>query len=336
MKGPILAILVIHLTGSVAFAAEGEDPRNGAGARDGYRVVHGWPQLPEGRVLGSVSGVGIDTQGNVFVFHRNELTWPASDELSTTPIVGPTVTVFHPQTGEVLAQWGENTFAMPHGLTVDHENNVWLTDVALHQVYKFTHDGKLLLTLGERGVSGNDATHFNRPTDVAVAADGTAFISDGYRNTRVLVVSRDGEFISQWGAKGNGPGEFNVPHGLAIDGVGRLYVADRENDRVQVFDRAGRFLSEWKESAIGRPYGIAIAHNSTALVADGGEQPLTPPDRSGVSVVNLDGTVIERFGRWGNYDGQFRMAHDVAVAQDGAVYVGDITGGRVQKFVAGE
>jgi peptidylamidoglycolate lyase len=287
-------------------------------------------------VLGSVSGVGIDTDGNVFVFHRNERTWPASDELSTTPIAGPTVTVFHPRTGAVLAQWGADTFAMPHGLTVDHENNVWLTDVALHQVYKFSHDGKLLLTLGERGVSGNDATHFNRPTDVAVAPDGTAFISDGYRNTRVLVVSPEGEFVSQWGAKGNGPGEFNVPHGLAMDGVGRLYVADRENDRVQVFDPAGRFLAQWKESAIGRPYGLAIAPNKTALVADGGAQPVSPPDRSGVSVVKLDGTVIGRFGRWGNYDGQFRMAHDVAVGQDGAVYVGDITGGRVQKFVAGE
>lgn len=335
MKKAVLAFLATIFSGGFALAAGDQAPRS-VGAHDGYRVVHGWPQLPEGRVLGAVSGVGIDKHGNVFVFHRADRTWPPSGELATTPIAGPTVTVFDAQTGKVLADWGENTFAMPHGLTVDCDDNVWLTDVALHQVYKFTHDGKLLLTLGERGVSGNDATHFNRPTDVAVAADGTVFISDGYRNTRVMKFSPKGAFVSQWGTKGNGPGEFNVPHGLAMDRVGRIYVADRENDRVQVFDQAGHFLAQWKGGAIGRPYGIAIAPNGTALVADGGEQPDSPPDRSGVDVLKLDGTMIERFGRWGNYDGQFRMAHDVAVAQDGAVYVADITGGRVQKFVAGK
>ena len=335
MRAPLTAISMALLLGAVSAAGYGA-PSNDASVRSEFRVVHGWPQLPEGQVLGAVSGVGIDTHGNVFVFHRNERAWPASDELITAPIARPTVTVFDAHTGKVLMEWGENVFAMPHGLTVDHENNVWLTDVALHQVYKFTHDGKLLMTLGERGVSGNDATHFNRPTDVAVAADGTVFISDGYRNARVVELSRDGAFVAQWGTKGAGPGEFNVPHGLAMDGAGRLYVADRENDRVQVFNRSGRFLAQWKESAIGRPYGIAIASDRWALVADGGEQPDEPPDRSGVAVLKLDGTVIERFGRWGNYDGQFRMAHDVAVAQDGTVYVGDITGCRVQKFVVGK
>jgi peptidylamidoglycolate lyase len=326
---------VILLLCGFASAAAGQESVAEAGVGVGYRVVHGWPQLPEGRVLGAVSGVGVDTHGHVFVFHRNERTWSSSDELATTPIAGPAVTVFDGVSGKVLAEWGANTFAMPHGLAVDREDKVWLTDVALHQVYKFTHDGKLLLTLGERGASGSDASHFNRPTDVAVAADGTVFISDGYRNTRVMAFSPSGEFISQWGTPGAGPGEFNVPHGLAMDRAGRIYVADRTNDRVQVFDQAGRFIAQWQDEAIGRPYGIAIAPNNTALVADGGEQPKMLPDRSGVAVLDLDGMVIERFGRWGNYDGQFLMAHDLDVAPDGAVYVGDITGGRVQKFVAG-
>lgn len=331
---PLLIFLASLLSVDFAFATDQQVPPASIGPNEGYRVVHGGPQLPEGRVLGSVSGVGIDKHGNVFVFHRNQRTWPASNILATTPIAGPTVTVFDAHTGEVLAEWGDNTFAMPHGLTVDRDDNVWLTDVALHQIFKFTHDGKLLLTLGERGVSGNDATHFNRPTDVEVAANGSVFVSDGYRNTRVMEFSPNGTFVSQWGAKGTGPGEFNVPHGLAMDIDDRIYVADRENDRVQVFDSAGQFLAQWKGGAIGRPYGIAIAPNGTVLIADGGEQPDSPPDRSGVDVLKLDGTMIERFGRWGNYDGQFLMAHDIAVAQDGAVYVGDITGGRVQKFVA--
>ncbi|HKJ18745.1 MAG TPA: peptidyl-alpha-hydroxyglycine alpha-amidating lyase family protein [Xanthomonadales bacterium] len=336
MKKIILTILATAISGNLDIAASDQSSSSDQGLHHGYRVVHGWPQLQQGRVLGAVPGVGIDTQGNIYVFHRNDRTWPPSDELATTPIAGPTVTVFDSQTGMVVAQWGDNTFAMPHGLTVDRNDNVWLTDVALHQVYKYTIEGELLLTLGERGVSGDDAAHFNRPTDVAVAADGTVFISDGYRNTRVMEFSPNGSFVGQWGTSGDGPGEFNVPHGLSMDNDGRIYVADRENDRIQVFDQAGYFLEQWKSDVIGRPYGISIAHNSTALITDGGEQPDNPPDRSGVVILNLDGSTIERFGRWGNYDGQFQMAHDVAMAKDGAVYVADIIGGRVQKFVVGK
>jgi DNA-binding beta-propeller fold protein YncE len=222
---------------------------------------------------------------------------------------------------------------MPHGLTVDRNDNVWLTDVALQQVYKFSHDGRLLMTLGERGVAGNDATHFNRVTDVAVAPDGTFFVSDGYRNSRVMKFSPTGTLLLQWGSKGNGPGQFEVPHGIALDASGRVYVADRQNDRVQFFDGVGHYISEWKGKDIGRPYDIRFAADGRAVIADGGEQPEKPPDRSGVVVVRPDGAVLERFGRWGNYNGQFEMAHAIAVARDGSIYVADITGKRVQKFV---
>ncbi|MCH5376156.1 MAG: peptidyl-alpha-hydroxyglycine alpha-amidating lyase family protein [Planctomycetes bacterium] len=301
-------------------------------ALEEYRVVHGWPVLPEGRVLGAVSGVDVDSHGNVLVFHRNQRTWPRSDVLSTDRIASPTVTIFDGSTGRVLTEWGAGLFAMPHGLTVDDEDNVWLTDVALQQVFKFSHEGKLLLTLGEEGVAGDDAAHFNRPTDVAISADGSFFVSDGYRNTRVLKFSPAGLFEFQWGTPGSAPGEFDLPHGLALSG-GRIYVADRSNLRVQVFDERGQYVAAWQGPGIGRPYGVAIAADGAAFVADGGDQPDDPPDRSGVVVLRPDGSQAARFGRWGNYDGQFEMAHDVAVAQDGAVYVGDIVGGRVQKFV---
>jgi len=314
-----------------AASARSQDVRGRANS--GYHVVHGWPVLPEGRVLGAVAGVGVDSHDNVFVFHRNGRPWPDSDELVTTTIALPTVTLFDKRTGRVLAEWGENLFAMPHGLTVDRNDNVWLTDVALQQVYKFSHGGRLLLTLGERGVAGNDSSHFNRPTDVAVAADGSFFVSDGYRNTRVIKFSPTGIFLFQWGTKGSGPGEFNLPHGLAMDNTGRIYVADRSNKRVQVFDDTGHYIGEWKGADLGRPYAIAFTSTGAAFVADGGDQPKAPPDRSGVAVVDSDGNVIGRFGRWGNGDGQFEMAHDVAVARDGSVYVGDINGGRIQKFL---
>jgi len=283
--------------------------------------------------LGEVSGVGVDAHGDVFVFHRNDRVWPDSDVLSTKSIALPTVTVFDGRTGGVLLEWGANTFAMPHGLTVDARDNVWLTDVALQQVFEYSRDGRLLMTLGTRGVAGNDNTHFNRPTKVAVARDGSFYVSDGYRNTRIIKFSPEGRFLFQWGTPGDGPGQFDLPHCVTLDRQDRVYACDRSNARVQVFDAQGHFLAQWKDAAIGRPYDMAIAQDGSVFIADGGDQPDTPPDRSGVAVVTVDGKVVSRFGRWGNYDGEFEIAHDIAVGPDGAVYVGDITGKRIQKFV---
>jgi peptidylamidoglycolate lyase len=224
---------------------------------------------------------------------------------------------------------------MPHGLTVDHEDNVWLTDVGLHQVFKFSADGKLLMKLGEARVAGSDSSHFNQPTDVAVMEDGSFFASDGYGNARVVKFSPDGTFLSAWGTPGAGPGQFNVPHGMAVVGTGRIFVADRENSRIQVFDAGENCITEWRGRDLGRPYAIAFGPGGSAFVADGGDQLADPPDRSGIAIVNGDGRVLVRFGRFGNYDGQFRMAHDVAVGSDGSVYVVDALGQRVQKFVPG-
>ena len=158
-------------------------------------------------------------------------------------------------------------------------------------------NGKLIFVLGERGVAGADARHFDRPTDVAVLPDGSFYVSDGCRNTRVMKFGPDGKFELQWGSPGSGPGQFNVPHGLAIDSAGRVYVADRENDRVQVFDPSGHFIAQWKATAIGRPYGIALLRGHLMAIADGGEHPDSGSDRSGVSVVDLTGRVIARAGR---------------------------------------
>jgi peptidylamidoglycolate lyase len=304
---------------------------DGPGGR--YHVVHGWPVLPPGEVLGAVSGVGVDSRDHVFVFRRADRVALALGDFDMKPILRPTVLVFDGRTGAILSKWGAGEFAMPHGLYVDRQDNVWLTDVAYHQVYKYSADGKLLLAIGERGVPGDDAGHLNRPTDVAVAADGMIYVSDGYRNSRIVVFSSDGKFLFQWGTKGAGPGEFDVPHGIALDGRGQVYVADRTNARVQVFDSRGKYLSQWKAAALGRPYDVAFGRDDLAVVVDGGDQPKGPPDRAGAAIVRPDGTVVEQFGSFGNYDGQFMMAHDVAVASNGAIYVGDITGGRVQKFV---
>ncbi len=296
-----------------------------------YSVVHGWPSLPQGRALGRASGVAVDSHNHVFVFHSVDRDW--SDPFPDDAIAGATIAMFDGVTGELIAEWGRNMFVMPHGLTVDSDDNVWLTDVGRHQVFKFSHDGELLLELGNNRVPGADSTHFNLPTDVAVLDNGGFFVSDGYGNSRVLRFSSDGEFQFQWGSKGSGEGEFDLPHGLALDDAGRLYVADRSNSRVQVFDHEGSFISEWTRDNVGRPYGIAVDTAGRVFVVDGGDQPALPPDRSRVIRLSQAGETQTIIGRFGNYDGQFQMGHDLAVGKDGAVYVVDIVGERVQKFV---
>lgn len=318
-----LSILLVAFT-----AASQAEPTD----KDGYAVVHGWPELPVGRTLGQATGVGVDSHNHVFVFHRAGREW--SDPFPADPIAAPTVMVFDGDTGKMLAEWGSNMFVMPHGLSVDAENNIWMTDVGRHQVFKFSHDGDLLLTLGENRVAGADSEHFNLPTDVAVLSDGSFYVSDGYANTRVVKFSPQGRFQFQWGEAGSSEGRFDLPHGIAVDGESRVYVADRSNSRVQVFDREGSFLAQWKSAEIGRPYAVAIGPDEKAYIVDGGDQPPGPPDRSRAMRMSLKGDVETTFGRYGNYDGQFQLGHDIAVAADGAVYVVDAWGMRVQKFMA--
>lgn len=314
----------------IAATAAGEAGSAATASR--YRVVHGWPQLPAGEILGQATGVGVDSKQNVWVFHRAGREW--SDPMPAKPIEAATVALFDGRTGTRLRTWGANRFIMPHGLTVDSKNNIWLTDVGSHQVFKFDPWGRLLMTLGERGVSGADRTHFNLPTDVAVLADGSFYVSDGYANTRVAKFAADGRYQFEWGKPGTGPGEFDLPHAIAVDARGRVYVADRGNARVQVFSSSGRFIRQWTGRELGRPYSLAIAADNRAVVVDGGDQPERGPDRSGAALVDFDGRMLGRFGRFGNQDGQFRLAHDVAVDRFGAFYVVDAWGQRVQKFVS--
>lgn len=296
-----------------------------------YDVVHGWPILPEGRILGEATGVGVDSQNHVFVFHRAGRVW--TDPLPVEPIEAATIAVFDGNTGEIIAEWGQNLFIMPHGLTVDDQDNIWLTDVGRHQVFKFTNEGVHLLTVGTDGVPGSDSSHFNLPTDIAVLPNGCFYVSDGYVNSRVVKFTSNGEFEFEWGTKGSGPGQFDLPHGITLDAEGRVYVADRSNQRVQIFDSLGTFITQWQSETLGRPYSVAIGKDGKAYVVDGGDQPEQPPDRSRAFRLSLDGTIEATFGRFGNYDGQFRLGHDIAVGNDGAVYVVDAWGMRVQKFV---
>jgi DNA-binding beta-propeller fold protein YncE len=288
--------------------------------------------MPAGEKLGwVVSGVGVGPSGAVYVLHRGDREWPASDELAMTPIPQATVLVFDGRTGRLIRRWGAGMFAMPHGLTVDQREHVWITDLALQQVFELTADGRVLRTIGERGVAGSDGAHFDRPTKVAVTPGGAFYVSDGYRNSRVVKYAADGRFLLAWGEKGSGPGQFDLPHGIALDRSGRVYVADRGNARVQIFDPSGRYLAEWKGAGYGRPFDVAVVRDGSVVIADGGDIPTGPPDRSSIVVVRQDGRIAERFAQFGLYDGELYRAHTLAAAPDGAIYVGDASG-RIQKF----
>jgi peptidylamidoglycolate lyase len=282
-----------------------------------YQVVHGWPSLPDGFAFGQIPGVAIDSHGHVFIFQRAD----------------PPVMYLDPDSGEILGSWGSGQFEQPHGLRVDAADNVWATDCLRHQVFKFSHDGKLLLTLGQKGVPGNDSSHFNMPTDVAFDSHGNVFIADGYGNSRVVKYSLEGRFIQAWGTPGQGPVQFNTPHSLTVDSEDRLYVADRGNARIQVFDPAMNFLFEWKSKELGRPWGITAGPDGYLYVVDGGDMNPAPPDRGRVLKLDRKGNILAKWGHFGSYDGQFYWAHAVDVARNGDVYVSDVhLGMRIQKF----
>lgn len=297
-----------------------------------YHVVHGWPQLPEGFALGQVAGVGVDSHNHVFVFHRGD-----------QPIL-----CFDGKSGRLIKGWGDGLFAKAHGLAVDSEDNIWVTDTGDlegdefdtkhpglgHVVMKFSHEGKLLMTIGTPGVPGEDATHFNGPADIAIDRNGDFYVADGYGNKRVVKMSKEGKFLFAWGEKGDKPGQFNEPHSIALDSEGRVYVADRENSRIQVFTGEGKYLYQWKSNELGRPWALRVGPDNYLYVVDGGDFKPKPPDRGRALKLDLTGRILESWGSFGSYDGQFYWAHDVAVGKDGAVYIGDVSVGmRVQKFV---
>ena len=223
-----------------------------------YKVVAGWPEPSSPIKLGQVSAVATDASDRVFVFHRGE----------------PPVVVFD-RDGKYLRSWGEGLVKKAHGLRIDREQNVWTTDVGHHLVRKFDHEGTLLMTLGRQGMPGAGPDRFNQPTDVAVTPSGEFFVSDGYGNSRVVLFSKDGRYLKEWGTKGKGEGQFNLPHAIVLDPDGRIYVGDRENDRVQVFDPQGKFLAQWKEG--GAPYGLFLTADRPPLRRRRPRQPRDGP-----------------------------------------------------------
>ena len=168
--------------------------------------------------------------------------------------------------GKAILGWGANMFKKPHGLSIDNEGNIWVTDLSLHQVFKFNESGQLLLTLGEKETAGNDGSHFNQPTDAIASSDGYIYVTDGYGNNRVAKFDSKGKFINDWGIAGNGNGEFNLPHSVDIDDDGNIYVSDRENNRVQKFNPYGTWIKTWGDPSFASIQSLKISGDGKNLV----------------------------------------------------------------------
>ncbi|MDE3235284.1 MAG: SMP-30/gluconolactonase/LRE family protein [Bacteroidota bacterium] len=292
-----------------------------------------WTRTSNACIVSQPTGIGIDRDNHIFIFQRTGRKWtnPFPDSL----ISQNTVFELDPQTGKVIHSWGANYFIMPHGLTVDKDNNVWLTDVGLHQIFKFSHDGKLLMKLGVAKVPGNDSLHFNLPTDVAVADNGSFYVSDGYGNSRVVKFSSTGRFIKAWGSYGNKAGEFIIPHGLAIDKNSTIYVADRQNNRIQLFDTTGNFLKQLNNNvSVEQLPSVAIDPNNHLYAIDYDPRKKADSTVYGSTFFGFDSSLKAsiHFGATGSAERTTCWFHDVAVDAAGNIYVGDIIGLKVLKF----
>jgi peptidylamidoglycolate lyase len=310
-----------------------QDKKTAKQTKTMYEWVSNWPQLPTGFILGNPTGIGIDSSQNIFVFHRADRKWPLTNIMPESFIAAKTILLLDRETGRIINSWGENLFIMPHGLKVDKQNNVWVTDVGLHQVFKFTHEGKLLFKIGEAKIPGKDATHFDMPTDIAIEDDGSFYVSDGYGNSRVIKFSSTGQYLFEWGTKGSKESEFNIPHGITLDKNGNVFVADRENSSIQVFDPSGKFLKQYADKTFANICAVLV-HPSTQKLFAVDDLNFINLEHRGSDVIIFDsaGTVQNRFGRSGSYNGPVCWYHDIAVDDKENIYIGDILGNTIQKF----
>lgn len=291
-----------------------------------YKAVPTWPRLPQHWNLGETAGVTVDAANHVYVVHR-----------------GPHPILEFDSEGTFVRSWGDGFYDRAHSIRIDADGNIWTADDGSHTVVKMNKAGRILQVYGRwrspsdqksampdgsaggalRGIRDEGVIRFNRPTDMAFGPNGELYVADGYGNSRVVKFDKTGKFVKEWGKRGGNPGEFHTPHSIIVDKQGKVYVADRENYRVQVFDADGNFLTQWKD--IGAPWGLALSRDNHMFMTDG--------YNNRVVKLTLDGKVVGAFGTFGKAPGQFHFCHQLAIAPDGAIYTAEILNWRAQKFV---
>lgn len=313
------------LTGADAVAAY---PR--VNVATGYEVDPSWPERRADMPWGSMPGITVDPKDQVWLFTRTN----------------PPVQIYTSE-GKFVRAWGQGDLEGAHYIRTDRQGNVWAADIRLHVVRKFTPEGELLLTIGVAGEAGEDETHLNMPTDMAIAPDGSIFISDGYGNARVAHFDKEGKFINAWGSLGTGPGQFSLSHSIVMDSRGRLYVADRNNVRIQVFDQKGALLNTWANILV--PWGLWI--NDSDEIWACGSSPMQwgidpkypkaplgcPPKDQVIMKFDTSGKVLQvwtfpKAEDGAEKPGELNWLHSVAMDSKGNIHVGDIMGKRAQKF----
>jgi DNA-binding beta-propeller fold protein YncE len=261
--------------------------------------------LPPGAVMGAPASTAFDSRGHLFVLNR-----------------GPKALFEFDANGNFIRAFGEGLFTRTHGLKIDKEDNLWVTDVSAHIVVKLSPQGQVLLTLGTKGQAGE----LNEPNDVAFGRNGEVFVVQGHSpgkgDPRVLKFDKNGSLIKSWGGKGTEPGKFEVAHGIAIDAKGLLWVTDRENQRIQIFDQDGNFVRQLKYA--GLPCGLQIGDRYIYMVNGFAGQLLR---------LDLEGKVLAATGKPGKGLGEFGEAHFVTVSPNGEIYVADTVNSALQKFV---
>ena len=295
--------VAVALAGSSALSqTDVLDPASRSLPNPNPTVIKNFGTLPDGRVWGSTAGVEIGRDGHIWAYDRCGANSCAGSTVD--PIVK-----LDRQTGKLLASFGAGQFIFPHGMHVDRDGNIWVTDGRAanemelakfpdakgkgHTVTKFSPDGKVLLQLGKPGVGARGTDTFLEPNDVITTPNGDIFVADGHSgqnpnvppdtNARIVKFTRDGKYVKEWGRLGSAPGEFRTPHALALDSRGRLFVADRGNHRIQIFDQDGKFLGEWKQ--FSRVSGLFITRNDTLYAIDSESSPERHPNwKTGVRI----------------------------------------------------
>ena len=336
----VLAVVVTSAPGAPALAQNQAAPQTSAGKTPSYpridlapsyKVDPSWPQKPADFAWKDVPGIAVDARDNVWVFTR-----------STPPVQ------VYKADGTFVRAWGQDTVGQAHHLKIDRDGNVWLADIGLHVVRQYSPEGKILRTLGTPGMPGEDEHHFDKPTDMVLTAAGDLFVTDGYGNNRVVHFDRDGKFVRQWGKLGVGPTDFSLPHAIAIDSQGRLYIADRNNIRVQVYDQQGHLLDSWRDLIV--PWGFWVTPQDEIWVCGSSPQPWRvdlkyataplgcPPKDQVLMKFDTAGKVRQVWTIPKGLDnhekpGDLNWVHCLAFDSRGNIYAGDIIGKRAQKFV---
>jgi DNA-binding beta-propeller fold protein YncE len=314
-------------------------------------------KLPEHMYLGEAAGVATNSKGNIFVYTRtgtSEATFGASRTFTRG---GARLFEFAPN-GTFVREIGQGLygFLFAHVVRIDPQDNIWVVDEGANMVIKFNPDGRVAMTMGRkpeavrvpaaeggegegggggrggRGLPGAGVRgdNFNRPTDVAWDAAGNIFVADGYGNSRVAKFDKNGQFIKSWGSKGTEPGQFDLLHTIAVDAQGNVYVGDRSNKRIQVFDNNGTFKTQYTNA--GAPYAICISSGSHQYMYTSNSNPSTSMDNGEIYKMELDGRIIGKFGRAGKLLKEFGTVHEIDCPNPNEVYVGELTNWRVQKL----